>query len=267
MKTKPFSQDVIDRLLIAKDLLEKISSSPIVNPDRYTVARHVLTAHNAAELAIAGIAHYLWKLPQSPKAFLMDYFSPIAQIHPDKEVPGKDYFSQLNTVRTAIKHQGLFPDPKQWFRVGEITRNYVSIWCDNYLNISLDDLDESDMITDTDVKKQYNIAKQAFDDGKHKSVLENLVNKTLEKRPVFQKIDTQGNPVLDLNGKPVLDSLYTINSLRITFFNIADSIKELLNSFLTTLGVLIIATGLLLITNIQLMSVEDRLCEDTTRSV
>jgi len=72
MKTKPFSQDVIDRLLVAKDLLEKISSSPIVNPDRYTVARHVLTAHNAAELAIAGIAHYLGKLPKSSKAFLME---------------------------------------------------------------------------------------------------------------------------------------------------------------------------------------------------
>jgi len=174
MKTKPFSQDVIDRLLVAKDLLEKISSSPIANPDRYTIAMHVLTAHDAAELAIAGIAHHLGKLPQSSKSFLMDYFSPISEIHPNEEVPGRGYFSQLNQVRIGIKHTGIFPDPKQWFRVGETTRSYVSIWCDKYLSISLDDLDESDMIFDDDVKNQYDIAKKAFTDGDHKGVLENL---------------------------------------------------------------------------------------------
>jgi len=174
MKTKPFSQDVIDRLLVAKDLLEKISSSPIVNPDRYTIARHVLTAHDAAELALAAIAHHLGKLPQSSKSFLMNYFSPIREVHPNEEVPGRDYFSQLNQVRIGIKHTGIFPDPKQWFRVGETTRSYVSTWCDKYLGISLDGLDESDMISDADVKKQYDIAKQAFTDGDYKGVLENL---------------------------------------------------------------------------------------------
>ncbi len=174
MKTKSLSQDVVDRLLVAKDLLEKISSLPTVNPDRYTIARHVLTAHDAAELAIAGIARHLGKLPQSSKAFLMDYFSPIAETHPGEGVPGRDYFSQLNTVRTAIKHQGVFPDPQQWFRVGEKTRSYVSIWCEKYLSISLDDLDESDMISDPDVKNQYDIAEKAFVEGDHKGVLENL---------------------------------------------------------------------------------------------
>jgi len=174
MKTKPFSQDVIDRLLVAKDLLEKISSSPIVNPDRYTIARQVLTAHDAAELALAAIARHLGKLPQSSKSYLMEYFSPIREIHPSEEVPGRDYFSQLNQVRIGIKHTGIFPDPKQWFRVGETTRSYVSTWCDRYLRISLDDLDESDMISDTHVKNQYDIAKKAFINGEHKGVLENL---------------------------------------------------------------------------------------------
>jgi hypothetical protein len=174
MKTKPFSQDVIDRLLVAKDLLEKISSLPSANPDRYTLARHVLTAHDAAELALAGIARHLGVLPESSKTFLMDYFSPIKKKHHDKEVPGRQYFSQLNQVRVGIKHNGIFPDPQQWFRVGEKTRSYVSIWCKKYLSISLDDLDESDMISDPDVKNQYDIAKKAFVEGDHKSALENL---------------------------------------------------------------------------------------------
>ncbi|MCK4817870.1 hypothetical protein KA005_19015 [bacterium] len=90
------------------------------------------------------------------------------------EVPGKGYFSQLNTARIGIKHAGVFPDFKQWSRVGEKTYNYVAIWCETYLEISFDDLDESDMISDADVKKQYDIAKQAFTDGDNKGVLENL---------------------------------------------------------------------------------------------
>ena len=91
-----------------------------------------------------------------------------------------------------------------------------------------------------------------------RAVLEGLVNKTTDKLPTFPQLDTQGQLVLDANGNQINASLYSVSSLRLTYFNIADNIKELLNSFLTTLGVLIIATGLLLITNIQLMSVEDR---------
>lgn len=175
MTTKLPSQDVIDRLLVAKDLLEKISFLPIADPDRYTIAQHVLTAHDAAELALAGIARYLDKLPESTKAYLMEYFSPIRETHPNnEEVPGRHYFSQLNQVRIGIKHNGIFPDPKQWYRVGEKTRSYVSIWCKKYLDISFDDLDESDMISDPDVKKQYDIAKKAFVEDDHKGVLENL---------------------------------------------------------------------------------------------
>lgn len=174
MIKKSLSQDVVDRLLVAKDLLEKIRSLTMANPDRYTIARQVLTAHDAAELALAAIARHVGKLPQSPKTFLMDYFSPISEIHPGEEVPGRNYFSQLNQVRIGIKHTGIFPDPKQWFRVGENTYSYVSIWCEKYLVISLDDLDESDMISDPNVRKQYDIAKKIFVDGDLKGVLENL---------------------------------------------------------------------------------------------
>ena len=83
-------------------------------------------------------------------------------------------------------------------------------------------------------------------------------HKTTEKEPIFPQLNAQGKQVYNTNGEPVNDSLYSITSIRITYINIANSIQNLLGSFLTTLGVLIIVTGLLLITNIQLMSVEDR---------
>ena len=174
MNKKIPDQDIINRLLISKYLLDDIRSLPTVNPDRYTVARYILTAHGAAELSIAGIFHHLGLSLKSPQTYLMDYFGLIKKEHSHDDVPGQSYFSQLNTVRNAFKHSGVFPEPKQWFRVGDKTYGYISDWCKKYLNISFDDLDESDMISDADAKKYYDVARKFFIQGDYKAVLENL---------------------------------------------------------------------------------------------
>jgi hypothetical protein len=173
MNKMTLNQNVIDRLLIAKDLLNGIRFTPIANPDRQTIARYILTSHDAAELAIAGIASHLDVTPKG-QSYLMNYFPEIAKTHEGEDVPGKNYISQLNDARIGIKHKGLFPDPKQWVRVGDNTYKYISDWCRKYLTLSFDDLDESDMISDPKVKRYYDIAKEAFDKDDFKSVLENL---------------------------------------------------------------------------------------------
>jgi ABC-type antimicrobial peptide transport system permease subunit len=67
------------------------------------------------------------------------------------------------------------------------------------------------------------------------------------------KIPVQTDSVTGVSGK-----VYAANAPRLTFFNVAEFIMTLLSSMLTALGLLIMITGVLLITNIQLMSVEDR---------
>jgi len=52
--------------------------------------------------------------------------------------------------------------------------------------------------------------------------------------------------------------VYRVESPRLTFFGIAELIMTLMSTMLTALGLLIMITGVLLITNVQLMSVEDR---------
>jgi len=52
--------------------------------------------------------------------------------------------------------------------------------------------------------------------------------------------------------------VYSVQSARLTFFSIAEIIMTLLSTMLTALGLLIMITGVLLITNVQLMNVEDR---------
>lgn len=55
-----------------------------------------------------------------------------------------------------------------------------------------------------------------------------------------------------------IEKIYKVNSPRLSFFNIAGFIISLLSTILAALGFLVTLTGILLITNVQLMSVEDR---------
>jgi ABC-type antimicrobial peptide transport system permease subunit len=52
--------------------------------------------------------------------------------------------------------------------------------------------------------------------------------------------------------------VYSVSSARLIFFSIAEIVMTLLSTMLTALGLLIMITGVLLITNVQLMNVEDR---------
>ncbi|MFW9994265.1 MAG: ABC transporter permease [Candidatus Odinarchaeota archaeon] len=63
-------------------------------------------------------------------------------------------------------------------------------------------------------------------------------------------------PVRTENGKTF--KIYTVESARLQFLAIIELIFNLLSTMLTVLGFLIVVTGILLITNVQLMSVEDR---------
>jgi hypothetical protein len=170
----PLAQDVTERLLLTKDLLGRIRFSAVARPDRQTLASHILTAHDAAELALAAVARHVNRLPPSPQTYLMDYFPAIRQEHPEREVEGRDYFNQLNRVRTNIKHHGIFPDPQQWYRVGEKAYEYVSRWCEQYLGSPLDELDEASLIRNEEVKRHYANATVVYQKDNYRSVLEHL---------------------------------------------------------------------------------------------
>ncbi len=63
---------------------------------------------------------------------------------------------------------------------------------------------------------------------------------------------------VDLFEATMPPDTYIIASNRLTFFSIAEIITTLLSTMLGALGMLIMVTGVLLITNVQLMNVEDR---------
>ena len=83
----------MERLLVSKSLLGKIRFQPAAEPDHVSLASQLLAAHDAAELALAAISDQLNKLPPKDKHYLMDYFEPLKELHPGREVFAKEYFS------------------------------------------------------------------------------------------------------------------------------------------------------------------------------
>jgi ABC-type antimicrobial peptide transport system permease subunit len=65
-------------------------------------------------------------------------------------------------------------------------------------------------------------------------------------------------PIQNNNQTGNNNKIYTVSAPRLTFFSVAEFFITLLSSMLNALGFLVMITGVLLITNIQLMSVEDR---------
>lgn len=174
MTKPPVAEEVIERLLIARGLLDSIRHAQVPERDRIALAKHILTAHDASELAIAAIAQHMGKIPQKSQSYLMDYFPLLREQHSNRDVKHRGFFSRLNDVRIGIKHKGLFPDPKDWKRVGGITWEHVSDWCSEYIGFALDDLDQSALIANPDVKTHFESARESLTNAMFKESLEKL---------------------------------------------------------------------------------------------
>ncbi len=101
----------------------------------------------------------------------------------------------------------------------------------------------------TDIVKSYLVALKTghFTSEINEDYLQEQVDKVEAAIPV--KVDAAtGNT----------QKVYIVESERLTFFSIAEIVITLLSTMLTALGLLVMITGVLLITNVQLMNVEDR---------
>lgn len=84
------------------------------------------------------------------------------------------YFSQLNEARDILKHKGVFPNTKQWGRVGQNTYEKLSEICRVCLHASLDEVDESALLRDQEVKNHLAAAMNAINVDEYKNALEEI---------------------------------------------------------------------------------------------
>lgn len=167
--------EVLDRLLLSKSFLERMRFQPAAVHDRHSLASNIISAHDAAELAIAAICDQLGCLPQKGNSYLMEYFAPLKEkLQLTGDVHAKEYFRNLNDTRNKLKHQGLYPDGRQWARVGELVFQHIGKWCWDFLTESFAELDESALISDPAVKSLYDDAQKRASQGDYKGCLERL---------------------------------------------------------------------------------------------
>jgi ABC-type antimicrobial peptide transport system permease subunit len=102
---------------------------------------------------------------------------------------------------------------------------------------------------ETDIISSYQVAlkRDHFTTEIKQDFLKSEINQLNQKIPTVMNNQT---------GKD--QKIYQVSSARLEFFDLAGFIITLLSTILTALGFLIMLTGVLLITNVQLMSVEDR---------
>ncbi len=179
--------EVLHRLLLAKSILST-GRSLSGQSNAHLVAKQVLGAHDAADLVFAAIADQQNRLPPGNKDSMIQCLDAI-DISSDRH---KGYFKQLNDARNGLKHSGLLPNTTYWASVEPDVFEKLSNICVATLSTSLDDIDESSLLVNNQVRAHLVAAKTARISQDFKLVLEELAKAlffALEDAPGLERIN------------------------------------------------------------------------------
>jgi hypothetical protein len=164
-------KEVLERLLLAKSVLSPARNRTLGQPNAHLVARWVLNAHDASDLVFAAIADQKKKFSAKSRGpSMVECLELIGR-------PGNQYaayFKQLNDARNSLKHAGNLPNTNQWATVGDDTFEKLSRLSQTTLRVSLDGVDESELLRNSDAQKHYRAAKRASESGDFKLALEEI---------------------------------------------------------------------------------------------
>lgn len=165
--------EVIQRILLAKAILSPYRFAPWSEPDAYVIAMQLLAAHDAADLVFAAIVDHQGKGTNKSRGFSM--MESLGTINTDgNSQKPTTYFGQLSEARDSLKHRSNFPNTKQWANAGRTVYEKLSEMSEACLGLSLDDVDESALLTDDQLKNYFAAAQKAAELGEHKTALEEL---------------------------------------------------------------------------------------------
>lgn len=164
--------EVIQRILLAKEILSSYRFA-WSEPDAYIIAMQLLAAHDAADLVFAAIVDYQGGGTSKSRGLSMMQSLGAINTDANSRKP-TTYFGQLSEARDSLKHRGNLPNTKQWANAGRTVYDRLSEMSEACLDLSLDDIDESALLTDDQVKNYFAAAQKAAELGEHKTALEEL---------------------------------------------------------------------------------------------
>lgn len=196
----PLGEDTLRRLLVSRQMLAAAVGPFTSHSDAVAVSRAILSAHDAAELALAAICSALDALPKDNRdRYLLEYADALQASRPDVSFPERRYLVQLNRVRKNFKHGGELPHVPTWYSVADRITRCIADWCDLYLRADFSALDFSDLMTNAEVRSLYAEAKRAEAAGDYKAALEWIARALVKLLHGFQGIlfPTVGTPNTD----------------------------------------------------------------------
>jgi hypothetical protein len=200
-------KEVLHRLLLAKSILTTARNSAPEQPNPHVVALDILNAHDAADLVFAAVADHQHKLPAKDKMPPMIGCLGLITTAADKYV---GYFVQLNETRNSLKHTGNLPNTNQWAGVGADVFEKLSNICDATLGVSLEGVDESDLLISDEVKALLLAARLARDTEDFRAALAEVA------KALFVAFDGHPNLWTVRTGEPKAD-----DALKLTAFGIS----------------------------------------------
>jgi len=167
-------ENTLRRLLASKGLLRESNLILTPNSEPVEVAKAVLTAHDASELALAAIADYLGVMPVDKHVYLMQIASAVNSKDSARPLPGLDYLRSLNEARVSFKHRGNPPSSQVWHRVTEKVYDYIDQWCRMYLQRSFENVQLEQLLAREVVRGRFQSAKAKYGVEDYKGALEDL---------------------------------------------------------------------------------------------
>ncbi len=128
MTSQILSSELLNRLLIGRDLLKNSSSNLTPQTDALIVARAILAAQDASELVASAIAEYVRAERSKSIIGLMDYIGGIEKAT-NTTFAGKQFFENLNRARVSFKHHGLLPNAQEFHRVLSRSEDHLEQVC------------------------------------------------------------------------------------------------------------------------------------------
>jgi Tfp pilus assembly protein PilZ len=105
------------------------------------LVRDLIVCYGAAELALAAICVHLDCVPDKREICLPDYFAALRAQGSEDGALEMEYVAELHGVRSSSQVRSLVPDSRRWNRAKQETLEHVRTWCQQFLGVSLSDLE------------------------------------------------------------------------------------------------------------------------------
>jgi hypothetical protein len=136
------SNRVRDQLILSRQLLTTPDYQYTVPSDPILLTRDLIVSYGAAELALAAICAQLDFIPDKKSIALMDYLDSLGKTSSSECAAREiDYVTELHEVRSDLYFRSLTPDPQRWAHSKKEMLEHVAMWCQQFLDLRLFDLD------------------------------------------------------------------------------------------------------------------------------